>query len=450
MWTRIWAFLDWCFFGPAAGRASLLGQTLRILSYPYAVVRDLARGEINLRAMGLVYTTLLSLIPLLAFSFAILKIFGGHRDLEPIVYEFFRPVGGAAAEQLTARVVQFANRVSSGVVGSLGLALLAWTLVGTIKKVEDSFNFLWHVDQPRSFARRVAEYTTLLIAGPVLLVGFIGLSHAALASAPVQEVVRLPLLQRLRGTGINLAPYAMVTAFFTALYMMVPNTRVHWRAALTGAVVGGVLWAAIGKMFTAFVVYSTRLTIVYAGFAFVVAALLWTYFGWLILLAGAQLSFYVQNPTYLRLGLQQLRLSSVELEQLALKLMYLVGRTHVAGGRRWTVNRLANELGLPGIAVAQMATTLERAGLLIVTDYDELVPARDVGGIGVYEILDIARNQRSGHVAPRHFAVPPVDRILAGIEEALRRGCGELTLRDLVEEGPRPALQLTARHGAAR
>jgi membrane protein len=284
----------------------------------------------------------------------------------------------------------------------------------------------------------------------VLLVAFIGVSHAALASAPVQEMVRLPLLQRLRGTGIDLAPYAMVTAFFTALYMMVPNTRVHWRAALIGALVGGVLWAAIGKMFTAFVVYSTRLTIVYAGFAFFVAALLWTYFGWLILLAGAQLSFYVQNPTYLRLGLQQLRLSSVELEQLALKLMYLVGRTHVAGGRRWTVNRLATELGLPGIAVAQMAKTLERAGLLIVTDYDELVPGCDIGRIRVYEILDIARHQRSGHVAVRHFPVPPVDRILAAIEQALRDRCAELTLRDLVDEVPRPALHLTARGSSSR
>src|SRR5207244_3944630 len=81
-------------------------------------------------------------------------------------------------------------------------AALAWTLVGTIKKVEDSFNFLWHVEQPRGFARRLAEYTSLLIAGPVLLVGFIGLSHAALSSAPLQEMARLPLLHRLRGTGI--------------------------------------------------------------------------------------------------------------------------------------------------------------------------------------------------------------------------------------------------------
>ena len=410
MWVRIWAFLDRCFFGTAAARPGALGTALRILQNPYAVVRDLSRGEINLRAMGLVYTTLLSLIPLLAFSFAILKIFGGHRDLQPIVYEFFRPVGEAAAVELTDRVMQFASHVSSGLVGSVGLALLAWTLVGTIKKVEDSFNFVWHVDHPRSFARRLAEYTSLLIAGPILLVGFLGLTHTALGSAPVQEVVSLPLLHRLRGASIALAPYAMVTAFFTALYMMVPNTRVQWRAALTGALVGGVLWAAVGKMFTAFVVYSTRLTIVYAGFAFVVAALLWTYFGWLILLAGAQLSFYVQNPAYLRLGLQQLRLSSVELEQLALKLMYFVGRTHVAGGRLWSVNRLANELGLPGIAVAQMVTALEHAGLLIVTDDDELVPARDTGGIGVNEILDIARNQSSGHLAPRYVPVPPVAR----------------------------------------
>ena len=445
MWLRIWAFLDWCFFGPASARPGLLGTSLRLLRYPYAVLRDLSRGEINLRAMSLVYTTLLSIIPLLAFSFAVLKIFGARRDLEPIVLEFFRPLGTAAAQELTTRVLQFAGRVSGGVFGSVGLALLAWTLVGTIKKVEDSFNFLWHVEQPRSFGRRLAEYTGLLIAAPVLLVGFVGLMHAAIATGPVQEVVHLPLLQRLRGVGLALAPFAMVTAFFTALYMMIPNTRVHWRAALTGAVVGGVLWAAIGKIFTAFVVYSTRLTIVYAGFAFVVAALLWTYFGWLILLAGAQLSFYVQNPTYLRLGLQQLRLSSIELEQLSLKLMYLVGRTHIAGGRRWSVNRLATELGLPGVAVAQMASALELAGVLIVTEADELVPSRDIGRIAVYDILDIARRQASGHVAPRPVPIPAVDRLLAQIEEARRHRCGEVTLRDLVDEAPRP--QLTVARG---
>jgi membrane protein len=358
------------------------------------------------------------------------------------VFEFFRPVGGQAAEELTDKVMQFADRVSSGVAGSVGFALLAWTLLGTIKKVEDSFNFLWRVDQPRSFARRVAEYLTLLVIGPLLLVGFIGLSHIALASAPLRLAESLPPLQQLKGTAIDLSPYLMVSAIFTVLYMFIPNTRVRWRPAVTGALAAGVLWAAIGKIFASFVVYSTRLTIVYAGFAFIVAGLLWTYLGWLILLAGAQLSFYVQNPTYLRLGLQELRLSCEELEQLALRLMYFVGRTHLTGGKRWTVNALSNELGLPGIAVAQMASTLEKAGLLIVTEGDELAPARDIGRIGVYEILQIARNQRSGHFTARNVSVPPVDRLIGTLDEARRNRCSDLTLRSLVEEAPRPTLTL--------
>jgi membrane protein len=437
MLARIWAFLDWCFFGPASTRRTPLALVLRILRYPYAVIRDLTRGDINLRAMGLVYMSLLSIIPLVAFAFVILKIFGARHDLEPIVHEFFRPMGEPIADQLAKRVVEFAHRVSTSVAGFLGIGLLAYTLFGTIKKVEDSFNFVWHVAHPRSLARRVAEYLILLIVGPLLVVGFIGLSHAAMETTAVQEVAQSRML---RHAAIALSPYLMVTVFFTGMYMLIPNTRVHWRPALIGAVVAGVLWAAVGKTFTAFVVYSTRMQLVYAGFAFVVAALLWTYFGWLILLAGAQLSFYIQNPTYLRLGLRELRLSSVEIEQLALRLMYFVAHAQVSGKPRWKVSQLANELGLPGIAMARLVETFEDAGLLTVTDGDELVPARDIGQITACEILDAARNQRSGHVIPREVTIPSVDQLIARMEEARRAHCSELTLQELAKEDPRALL----------
>ncbi len=425
MWVRFWSFLDRCFFGPPSLGPGPLPAVIRIVRYPYAVVRDLLHGEINLRAMGLVYTTLLSLIPLLAFALAITKAFGARNDLDAIVFEFFRPVGDVGARDLTSRVMEFVDRVSSGLVGSVGFALLLWTLIGTIKKVEDSFNFLWRVEQPRSFARRIAEYAGLLIIGPILLVGFIGLAHAALGGALQERFSALP---------VNLAPYVMVTFFFTVIYMFIPNTRVRFIPALIGAVTAGVLWAAVGKMFTSMVVYTTRLTIVYSGFAFVVAALLWTYFGWLILLAGAQLSFYIQNPSYLRIGLQVLRLSNFEKEQVALKVMYLVGRTHIDGAKLLTVNALANQLGLPGIAIAQISTALERAGLVRVTDNDGLVPGRDIGHIGVHEILLVARSQRSGHSPARSQPVPAVDRLTTQLEEAWRACCSNRTLRDLLSE----------------
>ncbi|MCU0760402.1 MAG: YihY/virulence factor BrkB family protein [Steroidobacteraceae bacterium] len=432
MLEPLWRLLDHLLWGARAVGATPLAVTLRLLRYPYAVLRDLSRGQVNLRAMGLVYATLLSLVPLLAFSFAVLKVFGAHRELEPVVLEFFRPVGRSATA-LTARVMEFADSVSSGIVGSVGLALLLWTLIGTIQKVEDSFNFLWRVEQPRSFGRRIAEYLSLLVLGPLLLVVFLGLAHSAIQSAAVQTLAALPLLDRLMALGLAIAPYAMVTAIFTGLYMFVPNTSVRALPALAGGLAAGVLWAATGKVFTELVVYTTRLTVVYAGFAIIVAALLWTYLGWLILLVGVQLSFYVQNPSYLRLGLTELRLSSVELEELALKVMFLVGSAHTRGEVRWRVNDLARELGMPGIAISQVVSALERAGMLTANDREQLVPARDIGHIRLRDILEVARNQRSGHATARGLAVPEVDALRASLERAWRERCGERTLRDLIE-----------------
>jgi membrane protein len=433
MLEPLWTLIDRWLWSQLAAQSNPLGLLLRVLRYPFAIVRDLSRGQVNLRAMGLVYTTLLSLVPLLAFSFAILKAFGAHRDLEPVIYEFFRPVGRSAT-QLTAQVMEFADNVSGGILGSVGLALLLWTLLGTIQKVEDSFNFLWRVEQPRSFGRRVAEYLSLLILGPLLLVSFLGLASATLESSTVQSLSTLPLMQLLLHLGTALAPYLIVMTIFTGLYVFVPNTSVKFLPALAGGVAAGIIWAATGKLFAELVVYTTRLTIVYAGFAIIVAALLWTYLGWLILLVGVQLSFYMQNPSYLRLGLVELRLSSVEIEDLALKIMFLVGAAHTRGEVRWRVNSLARELGLPGIAVSQVADGLERAGLLTANDKDQLLPGRDVGSISLLEILDVARNQRSGHNAPGGPHLAAVEKLNASLVASRRESCAGRTLRELIAE----------------
>jgi hypothetical protein len=144
--------------------------------------------------------------------------------------------------------------------------------------------------------------------------------------------------------------------------------------ALVGGLTGGVLWAAVGGVFTSFIVSITRLSIVYAGFAIFVAALIWIYFAWLILLLGAQLSFYVQNPSYLRIGMREPRLSNAETEQLSLNIMYLVAHAHLRGGERWSINSLAARLAIPGIALARIADALEAAGLLVTTAEETLLP----------------------------------------------------------------------------
>src|SRR6202158_2584387 len=313
--TRLQRLPDRLLFGAEAEKPGAGGLLRRFARYPYAMLRDLAGGKLNLHAMGLVYASLLAVIPLIAFSFGILRGFHAEGILQRLVHDFFAPMG-SAADELTARVMEFANKVRSGLVGSVGLALLIWTLIGTMKKIEDGFNFVWHVDVPRTFARRVAENVALLITGPVLLAAVVGLSRLAAESEPVRALSELPLVVRVLALALSLAPYVIASGLLTIIYMVVPNTHVRFGPALAGGIAAGILWAAIGRFFTLFVLFSSRLTIIYAGFAIIIATLLWTYFNWIILLLGAQVSFYAQNPSYLRIGLHEQRLSCADTERL--------------------------------------------------------------------------------------------------------------------------------------
>ena len=185
----------------------------------------------------------------------------------------------------------------------VGLALLLWTLVGTVKKVEDSLNFVWRVQRARSIPRRVMEFVALVTIGPLVVATVIGFSKLAFDSVASYTAQDFTLgAQAMQMPDRSWRPTRIVTGLFTAIYVLMPNTRVRFLPALGGALAAGMLWAAIGKAFTAMVIYTSRLTLVYAGFAVVVAVFVWTYLGWLILLAGAQLAFYLQNPNYLRLG----------------------------------------------------------------------------------------------------------------------------------------------------
>src|ERR1700743_2195627 len=154
------------------------GPVLRVVRYPAALLRDWLRGEISVRAMSLAYTTLLSIVPLLVFSFAILRRIGARGDLRFILEQFFAPLGGAS-DQLTENVLQFVRNMRGDLLGAVGLAFLVYTVVTTIQKVETSFNFLWRVDRPRSFLRGFTEYLAVMTLGPVFLAVASGLLTSA-------------------------------------------------------------------------------------------------------------------------------------------------------------------------------------------------------------------------------------------------------------------------------
>jgi membrane protein len=410
------------------------GATLRVVRYPAALIRDWLRGDISARAMSLAYTTLLSIVPLLVFSFSILKGLGARGDLRFILDEFFRPMGAAAA-QLTESVMQFVANMRGDLLGSIGLAFLVYTVVTTIQKVEANFNFIWRVERPRSFARRFTEYLSVMILGPVLLAIALGLLGSAERS-PFAEWLNAfaPLAWTLSVAG-QIMSYVVVSTIFTFMYAFIPNTKVAFRAALIGGITSGIIWALVGKVFTAFIVFSSSLVAVYTGFAIVLTTLIWVYLSWLILFIGAQLAFYVQFPQYLRHGQESIELSGRDREQVVLSIMYLIGRDYAAGKCYWTAQALAVELDIPSIAVAPIVECLEEAGLIVATEREQFVPGREPERIALPEILDAVRALHGGRLAIAIRDLGPPVAMLNAIESAMREPLQSRSLKDLIAKG---------------
>jgi membrane protein len=407
------------------------GPILRVVRYPAALIRDWLRGEISVRAMSLAYTTLLSVVPLLVFSFSILKGLGARGDLKFILDQFFAPLGAASA-QLTESVMQFVTNMRGDLLGTIGLAFLVYTVVTTIQKVETSFNFLWRVDRPRSFVRRFTEYLSVMILGPILLAVALGLLASAERSPFAQWVDTIePLAWILGGTG-KVLPYLIVTIIFTFMYVFIPNTKVELRAALIGGITSGIVWALVGKVFTAFIVYSSSLVAIYTGFAIVLTTLIWVYLSWLILLIGAQLAFYLQFPQYLRHGQESFELTGRDREQVALSVMYLIGRDYAAGKTAWTGRALAAELDMPSIALAPVLHGLEQKGLILATEDGRLVPGKDIGSIQLAEIFEVIRVLHRGRLAIETHGVAAAVALLREVESAMQEPLRDRSLKDFI------------------
>jgi membrane protein len=351
--------------------------------------------------------------------------------LKFILDQFFAPLG-AASGQLAESVMQFVKNMRGDLLGAIGLAFLVYTVVTTIQKVETSFNFLWRVDRPRSFVRRFTEYLSVMILGPILLGVALGLLASAERSPFAQWVDTIePLAWILGGTG-KVLPYLIVTIIFTFMYVFIPNTKVELRAALIGGITSGIVWALVGKVFTAFIVFSSSLVAIYTGFAIVLTTLIWVYLSWLILLIGAQLAFYLQFPQYLRHGQESFELTGRDREQVALSVMYLIGRDYAAGKTVWTGRALAAELDMPSIALAPVLYCLEEAGLILATEGEHFVPGKDIGSIQLTEIFEVIRVLHRGRLAIEIHSVGAAVALLREVEGAMEKPLKGRSLKDFI------------------
>jgi len=286
---------------PSRADDARVPRWLAVARYAFALLRDFTHGELNLHATSLVYTTMVGIVPLLALSFSAMRALGLHRSLEPLIMSVLAPIGPRAGE-LTERIMQSIDNVNGSMLASVSVVLLIVSALSMAHKVETSFNFVWRVDRPRSYLRRFGEFLAIILIGPALMSVAIGFTASLRSDAMLERIAQLGALGRWLAASSGLAPYLFVIVAFVFLYVYVPNTRVRVKPAVLAGVLAGAAWAAMGALFTSFIVNVTRNEAIYSGFAIVLVAMIWLQVSWLILLLGAQLAFYLQNPAHLRPG----------------------------------------------------------------------------------------------------------------------------------------------------
>ncbi len=370
--------------GPAWRRRLI--WSLRLV---WALVDELAHGRSTLWAMGLVYTTLLSIVPLLAVGFSVLKGLGVHNQLLPALMALLSPLGGTGAE-IGHRIVGFVENVDVGVLGAMGLAVLVVTVVALMEKIERAFNEVWRIDRIRPFVQRVSTYLSVVLIGPVLVFSALGVTASLWSDTLTQRLVAIEPLGAIVHALVGLLPYLLVTAAFGLVYVLMPNTRVRPGAALGGGIAAGILWELAGRAFAAIVAGSSSYTAIYSTFAILIVFMLWLHLSWLILLLGARVAYFIQHPAALG-QYRQDRPSPGQRLALGLALMATIGRRRLEGIPPCDRDTLAETLAVPPDWIEEIARPLIRAGLLLTIDDDPpmLVPGRDLEDIPLAHLVSL-------------------------------------------------------------
>ena len=408
---------------------------IKALRLIYVIIKGFSEEQLILRAMSLVYTTLLSFVPLLAVSFSVLKAFGVHTRFLIFLYYFLEPLGASGVD-LSMNIIGLVENVKISVLGSIGLSALMYTVISTVQKIESALNYIWLIKGTRGFSQRFSNYMSVLLVGPVLIFTAVGITTTLMSSTVMKKLMAIQMLGPAVYMISMFAPYLLITAAFTMIYVFLPNTRVRFRSALAGGIAAAILWQTIGWIFASFIASSAQYSAIYSGFATLILFLIWLYWNFLTLLIGARVSFYTQYPQLLDAGGKMMTLSDRLKEQLALAIMFLVGSSFYAGEQHWKFASLTQKLGMPSEFVREVLSILEEKDLLAQTQSEPpaYLPAHDLETITLNEIISAVRiSGEDAHMASKSLSsIPEINDIMKHIEQAISLSLDKKTLKDLV------------------
>ncbi|MDM8153956.1 YihY/virulence factor BrkB family protein [Bacteroides gallinaceum] len=256
----------------------------------YLSVDQFLNDRISVRASALTYSTLLSIIPILALLFAIARGFGFNELMEQ---QLKTGIANKQSELILSWVNSYLEHAQSGVFIGVGLIMLLWTVLMLTDNIERSFNAIWQVKHPRTVFRKITDYFSMMLLLPLLIVISSGLT--IFMTTYVKDLETFMLLGPVVKFLVRLIPYALIWGMLGGLYVFMPNTKVKIRNAWFPAILAGSAFQAFQYFYVNSQIWISNYNAIYGSFAAIPMFLLWTQISWTIVLFGAEMSYISQN-----------------------------------------------------------------------------------------------------------------------------------------------------------
>ncbi len=356
-------------------------------------LRGYVRNQCIQRASSLTFYTLLSIVPVFAMIFGIAKGFGFEKRLERQLYQQF-----GAQEEVLGRVIGFSRSMlhdaEGGLIAGVGLVVLFWSVIKVLGYAEASFNEIWKVRQSRSWGRKFSDYLSIMLIAPILVVlsssvtVFIRTRFTEIAQKVELFAVVSPLVFFL----LKLTPYLLIWVLFSLIYLILPNTKVSYRSAVFGGVIGGTLYQIAQWAYIAFQIGAARYNAIYGSFAALPLFLMWVQLSWWIVLFGAELCAAYQNVDTYEFAPEEVTVSPGNRKLLSLYVFQRIMQNFRNGDQPLGSSQIAKELEMPIYLVNRILGDLVESGLVsrtLVDDSENLAyqAAQDIHQLTISSVL---------------------------------------------------------------
>lgn len=233
---------------------------------------------------SLAFTTLMSLVPLVAVVLGIMSLFPVFyemvEELDHFVVRSLLPERGA--EMIIGHILEFSRKATNFTLA--GLAALVATILFLLLSVERAFNHVWCAQDERSWWRRLRLSVVVVVLWPIVVTCVILAIYRAVTTS-LGMIDNNP--EWLHDGLFKMAGMFVAAIFFAGLYYAVPNSRVRWRDAAWAGVFSALGFAVMQKGFEFYLAHFPSMTLVYGAFATVPIFLMWMYMSWAVVLLGA-------------------------------------------------------------------------------------------------------------------------------------------------------------------